>query len=328
MFGPTVCRFARRSSNDPSCHLATVHWNTNGDPDPVVSRASATPLDRIESTGYVRCEPLGAQEGFPFVPGQAPHLWAIVTCKARLEFLQVTAPRLLKQGVNYCLVDYDCSQHSGEWLSDFAAVACSPGRVAVVRHSPAPRFHKTHALNLGAAEAIRNGATHLMFSDADTIHAPGSADAALALIEQQSFVIAGRDDSDQPIRSLTGFILLSTQDFVAAGGYDASMIGWGAEDIEFRLRLHLRQGLRFRELQHRYLQPMAHSDALRTEFQDEKDLDASNERNIAVVERKVQQWTGLRLQELSPLAWRLLFGEGPPRSRGSAELAQAARDAC
>ena len=235
----------------------------------------------------------------------------IVTCKGRLEFLKVTAPTLLEQAVRYCLVDYDCPQCSGDWLSGFAAASSFRGQVSVVRHSPASSFHKTHAQNLGARAAIAGGATHLIFSDADTIHAPGSVEAALALLEPRSYVIAGRDAQDESIRSLTGFIMLTAEDFVASGGYDENLIGWGAEDIEFRLRLHLRYGLAFQELHHRYLQPMAHDNALRSEFQTEKELWASNGRNTAAVERKLQHWTGLRFTELTPPASRLLFGQLP-----------------
>jgi hypothetical protein len=243
-------------------------------------------------------------------------LWVVVTCKGRLEFLKLTAPGLLEQGVNFCLVDYDCPEGSGDWLLAFAAEHQYRGDVKVARHLPAPRFHKPHAQNLGAREAMRHGATHLMFLDADTVHAPGSIEATIGLLAEPGFVIAGRDAEDRSIRSLTGLIALSVEDYVKAGGYDEAFTGWGGEDLELRLRLHLQFGLAFRELPHRYVTAIPHSDLLRTEFYENQDLEDSSLESLRTLQQKVLQWTGLRLGELVPPASRLLYTQ-PPRDWGA-----------
>jgi hypothetical protein len=229
-----------------------------------------------------------------------------VTCKARLEFLRLTAPGLLEQGVNYCLVDYDCPQQSGDWLQGFAKKASIPGEVLVVNYRPAPRFHKTHALNMGARAAIEHGATHLIFTDADTIHSSGSIEATLGLLEPSEFVIAGRCVEDRTIPSLTGFLAVSSHDFGMAQGYDENFCGWGAEDLELRLRLHLEHRLVFRELPRQYLSAISHSDALRVAFQDGLDMDTSHQRNLKILRAKTMQWTGCELLDLAPPAARLL----------------------
>ena len=252
------------------------------------------------------------------------HPWVIVTCKGRLEFLRRTAPGLLEQDVNYCLVDYDCPERSGEWLLDVARGRSGAGQVRVVNHAPAPKFHKTHAQNIGAREAIRLGATHLLFSDADTIHFAGSIKAALALVSPGTFVIAGRDADDRSIRSLTGFIALLSRDFIETGGYDEEFVGWGAEDLELRLRMHLQYGMAFRELDHGYLEPIQHSDALRTEFMEHTDHLVSYMRNWAILNLKLQRWMGVPSVKLGQLASRLLMSlpsSGMPRTNGGARTA-------
>ncbi len=229
----------------------------------------------------------------------------VVTCKGRLDFLKRTVPTFVDQrAATYCLVDYLCPQASGDWLE-----AQYRGRpdVAVVRVPGRERFHKTHANNRGAAHALELGASHLMFADADTLFADGSLARFAALLAPGHFLIAGRTPDDRTVRSLTGFIVLSADDFVRSGGYDETFEGWGAEDIEFRLRLFFELNLVPIEVPYGLLEALGHDDGLRTAYYREKDPAVSLHHNREKLLKKLIAWSGKGFEQQTGPATRLLF---------------------
>jgi hypothetical protein len=234
-------------------------------------------------------------------------MWCIVTCKGRLEFLRRTAPTIVdRRASGYCLAECSCPQQSGQWLEQ-----CYPERedVVVERVPDCEVFHKTRANNRGAARARSLGATELVFLDADTLVNDGAFEAIRSLLSPGHFVIAGRTPEDRCVRSLTGFIALSSEDFFKSGGFDETFRDWGAEDIEFRLRLLFELGLVPRELPFGLVEPIAHDDSLRSEFYSEKDIERSRHRNNDQLLRKLQSWSGTGFAGQTGHAARLLFGQ-------------------
>jgi hypothetical protein len=229
-------------------------------------------------------------------------VWAVVSCMDRLLHLLRTLPRLLDLGLHVVLVDYGCPNHCGTWARDAFAQHCDDQRLVVVREDFVREFHKTRAHNLGARVAMLYGAQALCFLDADTLVYPGF-EAFCALARPGCFSIVrpshwGRD--------LTGVLLLTTADFRSSGGFNEEFRGYGAEDLEMRLRLRLRCGLDFDFFPDDTVSAITHGDELRTRHYRHKDARRSHYRNLKLLDRLVRRWTGsgiltLRDSSLQPL---------------------------
>lgn len=233
--------------------------------------------------------------------------WCVVTCKGRRKFIEQTAPTIIRQrAAGYCLVDFACPEGSADWLE--AEFHGSPNVVAE-RCSTTGSFHKTRANNAGAARVRELGARWVLFADADTLFAPRCLETILGLLDHTTFLVAGRTPDDRCIRSLTGFIALSMENFQRSGGFDEKFRDWGAEDIEYRLRLFFELGLEPVELPYGSIVPIDHEDALRTAFYEQRSLAASSARNNAQLLTKLKTWSGKGFAEQTGTAARLLFGQ-------------------
>ncbi len=143
-----------------------------------------------------------------------------------------------------------------------------------------PRFNKCLALNRGAA-AARGEALFLL--DADVVVGPRFLRVARPLLDRRAFVSVARVSESDPVqawpesrlrtyRSVTelvtadgrrarlvtnerdihsgcrsgpGLVLLRRADFLAIGGMQSALEGWGWEDIDLAARLQLGLGLRW-----------------------------------------------------------------------------------
>jgi len=235
-------------------------------------------------------------------------LWVVVTCMGRLAFVQRTLPTVIAQdGIGYCLVDYSCPDRAGDWLERAHADRIRAGTMAVERVEGKQYFHKTAALNAGARAAVARGARALCFADADTSFAAGALAEIGALLAPGRFLVCGRGPDGASLRSLTGLLVVYAADFQRAGGYDEAFTDWGSEDVEMRLRLHVRWRLAPLAIPPRLVHPIQHGDWLRTRFHRERDLRASAVRNEALLRARLVEWTGQRSEELSETARGLLF---------------------
>ncbi len=239
-------------------------------------------------------------------PTDTDALWVVVPCMGRLTFLKQTLPGVVAQsGVRYCLVDYACPEGCGGWVARCYPSEVRGGRIAVERVRGLTYFNKSRANNRGAARAIGEGARFLCFLDADTLVTSGFVRWVLRHVEDDRFLIAGLRAGRRYLRSTGGILVVSAAQFQCSDGFDESFQGWGQEDVEIRLRLHLVHGLDYGEIPLRLLSPLPHPDQLRTRFYQQQDHLVSGWRNRERMEKKVLRWTGQPIAQLGPRAKRL-----------------------
>lgn len=204
----------------------------------------------------------------------------------RLAHLKKNYPAFPKPCV---VVDYSCPGHSGDWAeAEGADVVRVPGEA---------HFHKTRALNLGAARALVLGADRLCFLDADTQVAPSFLDFA----ESSAHSLIAPPGDPQ----LVGILVTSARDFIRVGGYDERYIGWGCEDLDMRLRLHL-AGSTFETLPEGAVSSISHGDALRTQNYTVKNHLISRALNAIRMEKSIREMTGQGPADLDETAKRLM----------------------
>ena len=116
-------------------------------------------------------------------------------------------------------------------------------------------------------------------------------------------------DHGHDVRSLTGVLVVAAQDYLRTDGFDETFEGWGAEDIEFRLRLHVVHGLRYADIPLPMLRAIPHAEQLRTEFYKEKDIRKSSKANNAQLLAKILPWEQEHPNRV--LTAKRLFFQGP-----------------
>lgn len=232
----------------------------------------------------------------------------VVSCMGRLRHLQQTLPAMLAQD-RVIVVDWSCPDGTAKWVRNRQRLGDHWARVVQVKGRRS--FHKTAALNLGVHEAIdvtahidwrpiRNN--WLLFLDADTKIADPERFCdwyEQAMRDRDHFHFCHRPPGHHENFDLTGVLLVTPEHFVAAGGYDEGIVGWGAEDIDLRFRLALRVGLPWRDIPHTLFSPIKHSDQLRVQNYVEKDLVKSNLHNLRRFRKNIPIYSGgKRLEQL------------------------------
>jgi glycosyltransferase involved in cell wall biosynthesis len=161
-------------------------------------------------------------------PKVTPKFSIITTCKGRLRDLKQSLPTFLAQrDAEVIVVDYDCPDRTAAYLTEHA-----PQVVAVVVEDK-PRFHLSHARNLGAARAAGE---FLLFLDADISIMPGFTAQLSSLMKSGLYgVFEGRD-------SIRGSCVVDHALFERVGGYDETFEGYGGEDLDFYYRLAVAGG--------------------------------------------------------------------------------------
>jgi glycosyltransferase involved in cell wall biosynthesis len=241
-----------------------------------------------------------------------PRLWVVTPCMGRLSFLRRTMPLILEHpSVKQCVVDYSCPDQCGAWIQETFPEALRSGRCVVEQVTSRNVFNKSAAHNAGARRALAEGAEYLCFLDADTVVAPGFFDWLLPRLKQEQFLVAARR-GDHDVPSLTGLLVLSATKFVETDGFDESFLGWGSEDIEMRLRLHVLHGLDYGDVPLSFVHPLPHGDTLRSCHYEEKDIQRSDQRNFSRMLQKLHAWRRDRNFDRSSAA--RLFYKPPPAS--------------
>lgn len=233
-----------------------------------------------------------------------PAVWVCVSSKGRLAHLKQSFPSIgLDERIGYALIDYDCPEGSAHFLNSSWGAELG-ARLFTKTLKNQPYFHKAHALNQLVAH-LPEAARYLVFLDADTQAQPGFFDALLPLLDERSFVIAAANPLGLDEPDLTGFLAVARTEFEALGGFDEDFTGYGAEDLDLRLRLHFARALPYVELPANLLHPLQHGDELRARFYEEKNIRRNNVRNQVLLARKIEALTGQALSDHSEVALRL-----------------------
>ena len=214
-------------------------------------------------------------------------MFIVITCKGRLHHIKQSIKPLMDRPVlKVVVVDYDCPDMVGDWLqNEYKDLIGS--RLFIERVYNAPIFYRSHARNLGGIRAAAEGATHILFNDADVILNDNIWDKLI--LHDNKFIIVGRKNGIE-VPYVTGLILVPTQAFISSGGYNMDMIGWGAEDIEFRLKLYMVAGLDFEVLPYDVATHITHSHFLRIRFHNSLNMRHTDTINKDKTRKLVDTW--------------------------------------
>ena len=257
----------------------------------------------------------------------------IMPCMGRLDHVKRSAAQLMqcapvdgKKNL-FVFVDFYCPDGSGDWIKSQFKNACvvKMADLLPLEDDRQPLFNKPGAHNTGALEAIERGAEYLVFIDADTLITPqliaflyGNASRDRFMIFEPSLVW----------RDLTGFLVVHKSHFLKVNGFDKDFKGWGAEDLEMRVKLLLRGGspaqdpkavlrdparylLMWNEIPSILAQSIPHEDDRRVANYEEKDKDQSHGLNLNLLCANIYNWIGthpadLHNTPLGPFIRRLL----------------------
>lgn len=200
-------------------------------------------------------------------------------CMGRLRHLMRTAPRMIRECNEYCLVDYSCPDNSGRWLQinyPDTHVVSFPGKQL---------FNKPIAHNAGVARLSELGCDIVCLCDADTMVNPGLGSLIISTVRPGHFLIANHH------RDLTGFLAVTASDFANVGGFDlVSYTGWGCEDLDLRLSLYI-AGFTFQVAPTNAMSAIEHSDTQRTAHYSTADKAESAATNLSTLSTKFHNLT-------------------------------------
>lgn len=221
------------------------------------------------------------------------NIFIIVPCMGRLHHLKKTAPNLIGHSeFEYVLSDYSCPDKSGHWLKakyPNVHIVHTEGK----KQSSRVIFNKVQALNAGALEAIKLGADYLCFLDVDTIVHNGFHEWIRDNIDYDHFLISKTNQSQVPKSAqISGFVCVHKDHFLKIGMYDKQMTGWGGEDMDMRIKLFSRGGLKWKYIPYELLDPITHGDSERTKFHMNGTKEISNKKNLNHMVESFKQWSG------------------------------------
>jgi glycosyltransferase involved in cell wall biosynthesis len=203
---------------------------------------------------------------------------AITTCKGRLEHLKRTLPTAVGQpGMSHVLVDWSCPQGAGDWARQEYG-----DKVRVVKVPGQASFNPSASRNVGAQRA---DGRWLMFRDADISLASSFAERVIPLLAKGFFYVPKRDLQGP----WAGVVVMSRADYLAVGGYDDVMQGWGYEDKDMYTRLQL-AGVKVRLFPEELIGWIDHDNAMRVQYYDVKHRDVSRLINTLYSMAKNDLW--------------------------------------
>ncbi|MFV0445600.1 MAG: glycosyltransferase family 2 protein [Planctomycetaceae bacterium] len=233
--------------------------------------------------------PLNPQTQMPAIPSVGPTrtqdlaVSFCTTCMNRLDHLRETLPVnldvLRRHGPSAELVvlDYGSTDGMREWIEQTQRPAIDAGLLAVYHVSEPRWYHSAHAKNV-AHRLSRYGVVCNL--DADNFL---SSDYVAFLT--RTFADGGPHVT-YGTRSSCGRVAIRARDFESLGGYDESFEGWGTDDVDLVRRAAAALKIRPRRAA-RYNRFISHSDELRTQHMQQKDMAASKSANVARMRRNL-----------------------------------------
>lgn len=210
-----------------------------------------------------------------------PSITIITTCKGRLPHLRESLPTFLLQRISrpfeVIVVDYCCPDGAFLWCKSLNLYCLTAIKVL----DNAKLFNLNRARNIGAVHA--KGEV-LVFIDADIVLTPEF------LREATSPIFGGKADLTACLTTLDdmgvgGTCAVSSKLFKKVEGYDEGFIhGWGHDDTDFYGRC--KRLTKWWPFKRKFLQPINHSDELRTKHYKIKNKSESAERHRAYMKKR------------------------------------------
>lgn len=191
----------------------------------------------------------------------------VSTCKNRLGHLQQSLPSWLEHAdCKVLVVDYHDPEGAADWVESLGSDRARAVRFPAL--PPRQYFNKPEALNYGISQ-VDTPYTFLL--DADVVM---GKDFHMPPVASDRFVVA---KTSRRTRDLTGLLLAPTEEFKKVP-FDPTITGWGAEDLDVRIRLAIR--LRWDVYPFTGLTSIEHSDALRTACYQQKSIRMNFAQNL------------------------------------------------
>ena len=211
-----------------------------------------------------------------------PSVSFVVPCKGRLDYLQPTIRDMLDQETDQSyeivLVDYDCPQRCGDWLTSY-----NPDILyRIVKVTNRPEFNLSHARNIGVRYA-RSSIVYI--SDAD-MHIDKCLLQHFYVILQDENIIAIMNQGGQKRNDIVrgrGIIAVRRRIWKRLRGFDESMKGWGYEETDFYRRL-IKLG-KVCSFPRHLCRTRPHGDSLRTQYYRDKNRGRTNRRNRMIASK-------------------------------------------
>ena len=219
----------------------------------------------------------------------SPRIVFCTTCRGRAQHIEQTLPRNLAENPNATIVllDYNSQDGLANYLRLNHGMDMARGRLVVYSYPWASQFIMAHAKNLAHRLGMREGGDILVTLDADNFTGPrfdeyiynqfscGSAvgpERGMFLCpeivksgegkEQRRFLRDSNGELVQQNRGIAGRLVVRSQDFIKAGGYDEAFVTWRGEDTDLNARL-TRMGFNARRIESKYLDAVRHGAGLR-----------------------------------------------------------------
>jgi hypothetical protein len=216
-----------------------------------------------------------------------PFFSLCTSCMGRLNHLKMTLPVSLSHDcAEILLVDYSCPEGAGDWAEQTFPAEVQTGRLRVIRVPARPEYHHSHAKNVTHVRA--QGAV-LINADADNFIDKVYLDRCVEFFDDPLVQVVRPAPWDSSATSgMMGRMALRRSAFVALGGYDEDMTGWGSDDNDL-LRRAFALGLHVKSVPHEYLRVIEHDDALRTRYMRQRHLHETAEWNANLTFAKISR---------------------------------------
>jgi len=206
----------------------------------------------------------------------------IMTCKGRRHHLEQSLKYVLRQAykpLEVAVVNYDSDpiDNLSECLSEM-----NDSRIVHIRTGPREEFSRSKAKNIGIRASSGD---ILVFVDADVIitHEHFINDVEKLMMPGRFLKFGG---------GLTACLKSEVEEI---SGFNEAMSGWGEEDRDLnrRLRKNGSEQISYKHLHHKYI---AHTDAERMTFHNNKDSHETGSLNIAISKKMIDE-RGPRIQD-------------------------------
>ncbi len=209
--------------------------------------------------------------------------------KGRLAYLKQTYVDNLRavqtSGIpaEFVLLDYDCPDGVAEWAT--SALAEFAGIVSLYKLTGSRPFYAIPVADNCAMKLAKGAIVSNLMADIRVTPAYFSEVYKLALKDPNCLVRARREAKT----GTTGLMTIWKDRFLAAGGYDEQMQGWGYQDVDLRHRCEaLKMNLVY--WSETEAEALPHGDEFRTQYSSVPEaVKESNAKNIERSKKNVRQ---------------------------------------